>query len=287
MPDPSGYLVEIARRCALIYAAFPQTEAIMVTGSAAEGRADYFSDIDMCVYYRELPLVAELTAARLQLGGGDRIWGMGDASAGAFAEAYLLAGVECQIVHATVDGWERDMATVLEQFDTASPLQKALSGMLTCVPLYGEDRILEWKKRAAAYPDRLSQAMVERNLNFFPVWSMPKRFIGRDAALWLHEILVEAEYSLLGVLAGLNRLYFTRFQFKGMDTFIGKMRIAPPDLARRLKDLLSADAEDAIAQLKVLITELTDLVEARMPEIDTSQIRQQLAKRRSEWHIPA
>ena len=79
-------------------------------------------------------------------------------------EAYAVAGVECQIVHVTIAAWERDMDSVLKQHEVASPLQKALSGTLTGLPLYGEDWIARWKARAAVYPDELREKMVAHYL---------------------------------------------------------------------------------------------------------------------------
>lgn len=45
----------------------------------------------------------------------------------------------------------------------------------------------------AHYPNELAQAMVAHYLNFVPVWSKPERFLDRDGALWMHQILVEAD----------------------------------------------------------------------------------------------
>src|SRR5438067_97412 len=82
---------------------------------------------------------------------------------------------------------ERDMASVLDRHDVASPLQKALSGTLNGLPLYGEEWIAKWKARAAAYPEALREKMVAHYLKFFPIWGMEERFFSRDAVLWFHQ----------------------------------------------------------------------------------------------------
>jgi len=283
MNEASTELLTLAKRIAGVYATQPNSQAIIVMGSAAEGHADFYSDLDMSVYYSELPAEVELEVARQQNGGTERNWLLGDREAGAMAESYQIDGVECQVVHVTIAAWERDMATVLEQCDVTTPLQKALSGILTCIPLYGDPLVQNWKAIAAHYPDELAQAMVAHYLNFVPVWSKPERFLDRDGALWMHQILVEAEYNLIGILAGLNRLYYSTFQFKRMDAFLGKMEIAPPGLSNRLKRLLTSEPHDIVDPLNALIRETVDLVELHMPTIDTTQIRRQLETRQQEW----
>src|SRR5262245_59256283 len=112
-----SYLLALARRNSAIYAAHPQTRAILLMGSAAEGQSDFFSDLDMAIYYDELPSDEELADLRRQNQGSERIWLMGDRADGSCAEAYLVGGVECQFAHTTVATWERDMAAVLEKLD--------------------------------------------------------------------------------------------------------------------------------------------------------------------------
>ena len=175
------------------------------------------------------------------------------------------------------------MATVLEQLDVTTPFQKALSGILECVPLHGEPLIRQWQARAAAYPDALARAMVERHLSFFPLWGLEERLAARDATLWRYEALVEAAQHLLAILAGLNRLYFSTFQFKRAGAFIARMTIAPEDLAPRLGALFRADPCTAGEQLEQLIRETLDRVEHHMPEIDLTRARRRLGWRQTPW----
>jgi hypothetical protein len=39
--------------------------------------------------------------------------------------------------------------------------------------------------------------------------------------------------DIVGVLAALNRLYFSTFEFKRAGRFLSRLDIAPPDLAAR------------------------------------------------------
>ena len=129
MTPESEYLLDLAKRNLQPYLALPQVRAAMITGSAALGVSDRYSDIDMMIYYNALPGDDELTAARLH-NGGEMIWRVDNRAEGELLESYRVQGVECQIAHSTIAAWERDMAIVLEQHDVNTPLHKALSGTL-------------------------------------------------------------------------------------------------------------------------------------------------------------
>jgi len=279
----SIYLVGLARRIAATYAALPAARGVLLVGSAALGLSDDLSDLDMSVYYDTLPADEALAAAREQVGGGSVLWQMGERQEGGLAAAYAIDGVECQIGHITVEAWQRDMATVLQQHDVTTPLHKALEGLLYGTPLYGEQLIGSWQAQAARFPDGLAEAMVSHYLSFFPLWYLRERFTSRDATLWYYSSLVETGQHILGVLAGLNRHYYSTFQFKRMRHFVADLRLVPPDLADRIDGLFIADRATAIDQLEALVTETVVLVESHMPQVDTSKVRRRLGQRQQRW----
>lgn len=287
MTEASNYLLRIAKRIAGAHADIPGARASMVTGSAAEGKSDFYSDVDMTVYYDELPADETLQAARVASAGSERVWFVDDRDNGGVMEAYTIDGVECQIGHIAVAAWERDMASVLERLDVASPLQKALSGTLTCIPLFGDAWIEKWKAIARNYPDALAQAMVEKHLNFFPVWGLQGRMATRDATLWMQQSVIEASHNILAILAGLNRVYFSTFQFKRMQAFVAELIIAPEHLAPRIEALCHAPASVAATALEELVRETLALVSVHMPQVDTSKAGRRIGWRQKPWEIVA
>lgn len=278
----SQYLLALAQRNAQAYITMPNTKAIILAGSAAEGVSDFYSDIDMCIYYETLPSEEVLQAAFQQNRGAERQF-FSEASQDACVEMYHVQGVECQVVHTTIAAWERDMATVLEQLDVTTPLQKALSGMLDAIPLYGEELVRNWQAKLATYPDSLAEAMVKHYLAIVPVWGIYERMRSRDATIWLNELFVQASYHILGILAGLNRLYYSSFQFKRMHHFIAQMNIAPTNLALRLEALFHSDRASAVMQLEALVREVVVLIEQQMPEIDVTPLRKRIGWQQQAW----
>ncbi len=280
--EASRLLLALARRNARVYAAHPDARAIIVTGSAAEGVSDFSSDLDMILYYDRLPSEDELLAACQQNEGKGRHL-LGRAGDEEVMDAYAVNGVECQCAHTTIAAWERDMATVLEQLDVTTPLQKALSGMLQAIPLHGELLVRQWQARLADYPEALARTMVEHYLAVFPLWGLQDYIASRDATIWVHEVLVETAHHLLGVLSGLNRQYYSSFQFKRLHHFVARLNITPPHFADRLEALFRADIATAAAHVEELVREMVRLVDEHMPQVDTSHLRAQLDWRHQAW----
>lgn len=282
MIDRNQYLLKLAKHTAEVYIANPKTKAAMVTGSVAEGLCDEYSDCEMFFYYDELPSAEEIRLARQQNQGSEPLWSVGSPEEGVFGESYLVDGVEFQIGHETIANWEKEISTILEEFDL-SPMMKAMSGTLIGIPLCGESLIQQWKAQIANYPDELAQRMVDHYLKFFAIWGMQEKLARRDTTLWYHQILVESAQNILGVLSGLNRLYYTTFQFKRMSRFITQMEITPENLADRLEGLFHHAAPVAANELEALVRETVELVEIHMPQINTSLVKQRLGWRQQPW----
>jgi hypothetical protein len=279
MNEASQYLRKLADKVADACLAHAYPRAILLTGSVAEGKSDEHSDIDLITYFDELPSPDQIQAIRQDMECTDfQELGRDEES---FGEDYYFNGVQCQVLYTTIRGWEQEMNSVLEQFDTSTPIQKAIEGLLRGIPLYGAELIEKWKKRATSYPEGLAKAMVRANLNFFPIWKVQAWVAARDMTLCIYETLVESSYHILGILAGLNRLYFSPFRFKRQHQFISRLQIAPHNLAERLEILFKLEYDSAVAELERLVQETVPLVEAHMPEIDTSRVRRDLGKRRT------
>jgi len=255
---------------------------VLLSGSAAEGVSDHWSDLDLLVYHDELPDEAAIAAIRPLVGGGDleilHPWTAGEG----YVESYPVRGVECQVGHSTVRSTERHLAEVQVDLDVESLSQKVLDGMLHGVALHGHDLIGRWQQRVAAYPPALSRAMVERYLRFPPMWLLEERMAARDATLWRQQMLVEAAMNLLAVLAGLNRVYFSSFQFKRLHAFADRLASRPDDLAGRL-DRLFEEPATAGAGLQALVRETIALVERDLPDVDTAPARRWLDRRPAPW----
>lgn len=284
MTEESRILRDLAGRVMAPYLGLPGVRAAMVMGSVAEGESDRYSDVDMAVYYEEsLPTEAQLDTARETGGGSALHWTLGDRNDGGLIQAYFVHGIEFQIVHSLVVKTDETIVSVQSGEEIGTPLNKALSGIAECKALFGSDLIDEWKARIGQYPDELRVTSVRKYLNFTPLWGLVDALVTRDGTIWRHQILVENTQNLIGVLAALNRLYFTTFQFKRMARFVNQMTIKPDDFTARVESAFTADPTAASVVLRDLVIETVALVEEHLPSVDTSAVRKRVEMARKRW----
>jgi len=112
---------------------------------------------------------------------------------------------------------------------------------------------------------------------------MEERFFSRDATLWFHQVRVEILQNVLGALAGLNRVYYTTFQFKHAAAFVRQLKVAPDNLNDRIEAALAAGHHEAVRQLEALVRETLALVERELPHLDTSTARRRIDHKPEPW----
>jgi hypothetical protein len=258
-------LSSLARRVADACTAEAGAVAALVAGSTASGEADEWSDIDVIVFYETWPGRAPIEAVRASLGGMSLRPLGGDLDGDVYLEQFEVDAVACQLVHQTIDAWRASARTVLEHLDTASPVQKALSGLHAGVVLAGDD-VIAALRAEAAYPEALRRAMVRANVDVFPLWIMQGSLARRDAELWQREQLVGGLQKVLALLAGVSSVWFSTFQLKHQAALIASFEETPPRLGERLDAALVAPMPEAALELERLVDETLAIVERRLPD---------------------
>jgi hypothetical protein len=238
--------------------------AALLAGSGARGDADYFSDVDLLLYVDELPPDDRLDRLRDALDGTNPV-----PIAPPHLVQFDVGGVAVQVGYTSVADLEEELDQLLVRLeDVHGPSQKLLSGLLEGRPLHGEELLGRWRERVAAYPDELRVAAIEHHWRFFPLWWYGEAMAARDTELWRLDMLLEAAFNLLGVLAALNRVYFARFELKRLRMLVAKFEHAPPRLADRLEALFRLQPAEAAADLGRLVLETRDLVARELPGLD-------------------
>jgi predicted nucleotidyltransferase len=281
MDGATAHLRRLAERLVREYELRIPTRAALVAGSAARADADFYSDLDLLLYADELPSQERFDAVREALGGTElRPLGATDHE---IAEQFTVDGVACQVVYTTVAAMDEYLDTLLvrhEQVDT--PLQKILLGLVEGIVLRDDGVLAVWRARAADYPEGLRRAMVETHWRLFPSWWFEPRIAVRDAVLWRTEKLLDNAFDLLGVLAGLNRVYYSRFEVKRFRELCAKLELAPPRLAERIESLVLADYAAALRELEALVDETQEVVRRELPDADVT-LRRPPGAREQPW----
>lgn len=255
-----------------------------VSGSTVDDLVDELSDVDMSVVFARLPgeqaLRAACRRAARAAGEGEWTWTAGrlddrsDTAEGGVV-AFKLDGTEVQIGYSTIAGLTANIDQLLVKHDPDTPNHKLAEGIAKALPLAGADALQALQRRLADFPDGLARAMVEHGLNARPIhWRAARQIVHRDAALWCREIQVEACYALMCVLCGINRQWFTRFQFKRMRKLAAKLAHQPPQLVERMEAVLfSSGAREGFDALHALEGEVLELVQRHFPAVDLEPAR--------------
>ncbi|MBI1334774.1 MAG: hypothetical protein GC165_18050 [Armatimonadetes bacterium] len=281
-PDLVSLLRHLVDKVCQPYIDLPNTQAVLSIGSVSYEIVDEYSDVDIAIYYDKLPSNRQLAEAMRKNGADQLNWCLGDRNEGSLIESYDVFGVECQFAHTTIDAMDKHMNSVLVDLDVTSPFQKALSGVLAGRAIHGQYLIDHFKARASKYPDALQVAMVDKYFTIQPWWAIEARLAVRDAELWRAQALVEGAQNLIGTLAGVNRLYFSTFQFKRMSDFLSQMQEKPANLADRLT-LVFEGGQGAAAELRDLTAETLAIVERVVPTANTASVRRALARKEKRW----
>lgn len=273
-PDPTTLLRSLARRLADAYVAGTGASAVLLVGSAATGDADFYSDLDLIVYHERVPEDDVVAAVPRQLD-AESYRGIpwsdesGEPDERGLGERYVLGGVECQLAHVSAGGLRRQIRKVVGDLELSEVLLKVMSGLHEGLPLHGEELIAGWRQQAR-FTEELQRATIEKRWKFFPWWYVQERLRSRDATAWRHEMLAQSVYAIVGVLAALNRLYFSTFEYKRAGTFVSRLEIAPPNLAARLDALFELDERRSTDELERLVAETQAIVAEHLPDLDLS-----------------
>lgn len=270
--DATTVLQALAKRLADSYIAHARPRAILLVGSAATGDADEYSDLDLLVYSDDVPpdeVVAETPRELGAEGYQGTSWSdeSGEPDERGYSERYSLDGIECQVGHMSVGAFEREIKRLVVDNEFDEELLKIMSGLFEGLPLSGEELIARWRRKAA-YTEALQRTTIEKRWKFFPWWYFEERLRARDATAWRFDVLVQSAYGIVGVLAALNHLYFSTFEFKRASRFISRLEVAPVNLAARLNALFDSDERHSTAEVERLVAETQALVAERFPDID-------------------
>ncbi|HSH91032.1 MAG TPA: hypothetical protein VK996_13690 [Ramlibacter sp.] len=274
----------IARRVADAHAALGDPALLaLVSGSVVDGTADERSDVDMSIVLSRLPDVeAPLEAACAAAGGSAWFWRPGSPAEAGLVVAFRMDGIdgiEVQIGYTTHDKLASDLDELLLRHNPDTPLHKLGEGLLKAEALASEPLLASLKLRLAAFPPELGRAMVEHFLATPTPWRAIAQIVHRDTPLWCRDLQVDAIYRLLGVLAGLNGRYYTRFQVKRLHKLANSFTLAPPQLAERIAAILDGPVHAGFERLHALEGDVLALVVQQLPDVDVAKA----LERRAAW----
>ena len=276
MNEQSAWRVEFARDYIKPYVDHPGARMAVLGGSVAQGVADRWSDCDTLVYWEEI----DSDWLEDSRSGGARFTWLESYPGNAWLEQVRFGRLKADIAHVRL-GWLHELIDgVLAGTDTDTTSLDVLRGVQEALVLFGEEEYEPIRARVQDYPHELRLAMVRKHLTFTPSWIYEGMGRDRGDLVVFYEYVLATMRSLVGVLAGLNRVYVAPDKLKRVGVVVGRMELTPPDAAARLDALLDLPRERVQAELDDLVERTLELVEEHLPEVDTGRAR-------TIWSLPA
>ena len=280
MQNPhTKWRIDFARHLARCLLPFEGIKAIVIAGSVARDYADEYSDVEIPIFWEMLPddatrhaIVAALNADFLYAYDGP-----------AREDQLLINGVQVDLWHILITHEEEILKAVLYErhFDLSS--LNALDTIRTCIPLYGEEIVRIWKRRAQEYPDELAERIIQEHLTSFNIGQL---FIlaQRNNPTAFYAQLSYLQQEIFLVLLALNRSYFPTF--KWLYHALGLMQVKPEAIGQRFRQAFEAPYGEAIADTKLILEETLQLVKRQFPQMDTAPIYCRLSYVRAAYKTP-
>lgn len=278
----------IAHQLASKYARNPNVAAYIVVGALANGFADSYSDLDSVVLWHQPPTQAERRAVITQVEGDIDI--MLDASPDEdpalqeWSDAFYLggdkrSGLKVDISHTLLENTQKLISDVMDNHDNNARKLGVLYSLNHSLPLYGDEVFKQLMARADRCPLPISEAIVRRNLRFFPQWSYDMLGRREDWILY-NQLMTQAVENVVSILIGLNR-QFLPYRLKHMSFIISELAIKPPHLDEEITTILRGEPAKAVDSLIKTITQTFDLIDRHMPQIDSKSVRDNFNYRRA------
>lgn len=270
MANHSAWLLDLARTYIAPYA--ERAQIAVLGGSVAQGVADRWSDIDTLVYWDAIDrdwLETPRAAAN-----GERFTWLEHYPGNACLEQYRFGTVKVDVAHVRL-GWLDELIDgVLSGENTDTTSLDVLRGVQEAIVLFGAERYEPIRARVLDYPDALRRSMVEAHLKFSPSWIYDGMGRDRGDLVVFYEYVLATMRNVVGVLAGLNRVYVAPEKLKRAGAVVAHMELTPPNAAARLDALLDLPREQVKPELDDLVARTLELVEEHLPEVDTTRVRE-------------
>jgi len=241
-------------------------QEIALTGSAARGRADDFSDIEINLWVEQLPRT-ELWSAWLQTMGGRDIqtkdW---EADAGGFHWSVCRFGdIWAEVGWATLSDFsELVRGLAAGEFAGAARLEMAWT-VAQAIPLRTAGALANWRATLAHYPDGLAQRIVA---NQTAVWADPHvpgvrwALAARGERMALAMRFLWDMQNLLRVLFAINHRWDQ--DLKWTDQRSLDLPLKPDRLSARIDEMFTlTDLQQAVEVNQRLIVETLELTSAQ------------------------
>ncbi len=271
--------IELAKQICEKVKAIEGVKAIVIGGSVARGYADEYSDLELPIFWDKLPdenarklIVKELNAEYFYPYNYE-----------ANEDNVIANGFRIDLWHLTVDDEENAIKNVIIDLKTDFGYSNAMDTIRACIPLFGEETVYSWKKRAEEYPKEIAIKNIKESLQSIDS-TQAELYIKRENSTLIYEQIANLQKNIFLILLALNKEYFPTFKwmYKSLETF----RIKPENIEQRFRDIFTYSPIEAYENTLVIILETLNIINKVYPEINTNIFLNKLRSARIPHSYP-
>jgi hypothetical protein len=275
MPNPHAeWRIAFARRLTGQLVTFTGVQAVVIGGSVARGFADANSDIEIPVFWESLP--SDPTRHTIVRALGAEFVFAYDAPS--YEDQLLIDGHQVDLWHIAVANQEAILRAVLLEHRSDLSSLNAMDTVRSCIPLYGDGIVQEWKRLANEFPDDLARKIIDEHMVSLSLEQL-SLMAQRDNPTGFYAELTHLQQEVFLILLALNRMYFPTF--KWMYPTLDNMRLKPDSIGRRFRRVFGESYPVAIAGTRSILEETLRLVEGGFPHLDMRPAFRRLAYQRT------
>jgi len=244
-------------------------KAIIVGGSVARGYADEYSDIEIPIFWDELPnenirklIIKELNAECFYPYNHE-----------AREDNIIVNGFRIDLWHITLEQEEEVIKSVIKDFEIDFGSSNAIDTIRTCIPMFGEEIINSWKAKVKEYPRQIAIENINKALQSIDSTQV-ELYLQRENSTLLFEHIANLQKSIFLILLALNNEYFPTFKwmYKSLESF----KIKPDNIEQRFRYVFNYSPKEAFENTLVIMFETFDMINKIYPEINTTIVLSKL-----------
>ena len=178
---------------------------------------------------------------------------------------------------------EKVIESIIKDFEIDLGNSNFMDTIRTCIPLFGEKIINEWKEKVKIYPNKLAIKNIEKSLETIDNTQV-MLFIQRDNPTLLYEYIVNLQKNIYLIILALNSQYFPTFKwmYNSFETF----NIKPRNIEQRFRHVFECSPNEAFETVSSIITETIVLINKIYPEINTDIVKDRMNTSRKVYDSP-
>ena len=277
--------LEVAEKNLLTYEKDSDALAGFVFGSVGYGFADKYSDLEIGIIWEEVPEEDELKELSIKAKGTYWMFEGLHEQKLSTGDAYQVDGLQVEPAHWPIDTLESIIREVVVECNTMKNLwlyerQATLAMLQRGKVVFGEKVLCKLREKISKYPQKLSEKMVELNIEAGNLQDLMKLAERNETPLFQFHLVNRINRFYI-LLYGLNKIYHPSFKWN--QYFLSECQFIPENFIQRVNSIFQNDFLSAVDIYKNIVEDLFHLVEKHMPQLNVEEYREQFYKEEPIW----